>query len=386
MPEAVIVEAVRTPIGKRKGSLADVHPVDLSAAVLRALVDRTGVDPALVDDVVWGCVNQVGDQAAQIGRYAVLAAGWPESVPGVTVNRACGSSQSAFDFAAGMVLAGQYDLVVAGGVESMTRVPLGTGRDLGRPYGPLVRERYAADLTSGEFPGEDFHQGVGAERIAAEWGLSRRRLDEYAARSHELAAAAVDAGELDDQLVPVAGLTADEGLRRGTTADTLAALRPSFRPDGVIHAGNASQISDGASAVLVATPERAAELGLTPIARYHSGAVSGADPLRMLTGPIPATAKVLKRSGLSIGDIGAFEVNEAFAPVPLAWLAETGADEARLNPLGGAIAVGHPLGASGTVLLTRLVHHMRRRGLRYGLQTMCEGGGTANATIVELLA
>jgi acetyl-CoA acyltransferase len=385
MPEAVIVEAVRTPIGKRKGSLAGVHPVDLSAAVLRALVDRTGVDPALVDDVVWGCVNQVGDQAAQIGRYAVLAAGWPESVPGVTVNRACGSSQSAFDFAAGMVLAGQYDLVVAGGVESMTRVPLGTGRDLGRPYGPLVRERYAADLTSGEFPGEDFHQGVGAERIAAEWGLSRRRLDEYAARSHELAAAAVDAGELDDQLVPVAGLTADEGLRRGTTADALAALRPSFRPDGVIHAGNASQISDGASAVLVATPERAAELGLTPIARYHSGAVSGADPLRMLTGPVPATAKVLKRSGLSIGDIGAFEVNEAFAPVPLAWLAETGADEARLNPLGGAIAVGHPLGASGTVLLTRLVHHMRHRGLRYGLQTMCEGGGTANATIVELL-
>ena len=386
MPEAVVVEAVRTPIGRRKGSLAEVHPVDLSAAVLRALVDRTGVDPALVDDVVWGCVNQVGDQAAQIGRYAVLAAGWPESVPGVTVNRACGSSQSAFDFAAGMVLAGQYDLVVAGGVESMTRVPLGAGRDLGRPYGPLVRERYAGDLTSGEFPGGDFHQGVGAERIAAEWGLSRRRLDEYAARSHELAAAAGDAGEFDDQLVPVAGLTADEGLRRGTTPDTLAALRPSFRPDGVIHPGNASQISDGASAVLVATPERAAELGLTPIARYHSGAVSGADPLRMLTGPIPATAKVLKRSGLSIGDIGAFEVNEAFAPVPLAWLAETGADEARLNPLGGAIAVGHPLGASGTVLLTRLVHHLRRRGVRYGLQTMCEGGGTANATIVELLA
>ncbi len=385
MPEAVIVEAVRTPVGKRRGALADVHPVDLSAAVLRALADRTGVDPALVDDVVWGCVNQVGDQAAQIGRYAGLAAGWPESVPGVTVNRACGSSQSAFDFAAGMVLAGQYDLVVAGGVESMTRVPLGAGRDLGRPYGPLVRERYAADLTSGEFPGGDFHQGVGAERIAAEWGLSRRRLDEYAARSHELTAAAADAGEFDDQLVPVAGLTADEGLRRGTTPDTLAALRPSFRPDGVIHAGNASQISDGASAVLVATPERAAELGLTPVARYHSGAVSGADPLRMLTGPIPATAKVLKRSGLSIGDIGAFEVNEAFAPVPLAWLAETGADEARLNPLGGAIAVGHPLGASGTVLLTRLVHHMRHRGLRYGLQTMCEGGGTANATIVELL-
>jgi acetyl-CoA acyltransferase len=385
MPEAVIVDAVRTPIGKRKGSLAGVHPVDLSAAVLRALARRTGIDPGLVDDVVWGCVNQVGDQAAQIGRYAVLAAGWPESVPGVTVNRACGSSQSAFDFAAGMVLAGQYDLVVAGGVESMTRVPLGSGRDLGRPFGPLVRERYAADLTGGEFPGEDFHQGVGAERIAAEWGLGRRRLDEYAARSHELAAAAADRGAFTDQLVPVAGLEADEGLRRGTTADTLAALTPSFRPDGVLHAGNASQISDGASAVLVATPARAAELGLTPIARYHAGAVSGADPLRMLTGPIPATAKVLKRSGLAISDIGAFEVNEAFAPVPLAWLADTGADESRLNPLGGAIAVGHPLGASGTVLLTRLVHHMRDAGIRYGLQTMCEGGGTANATVVELL-
>lgn len=388
MPEAVIVDAVRTPIGKRKGSLAEVHPVDLSAVVLRALVERTGVDPLLIDDVLWGCVNQVGDQAAQIGRYAVLAAGWPETVPGVTINRACGSSQSSLDFAAGMVMAGQYDLVVAGGVESMTRVPLGAGRDLGRPYGPLVRERYAADLTSGEFPNDDFNQGIGAERIAAHWGLSRRRLDEYSARSHELAAAAIDSGAFDTQLAPVPdapGLTADEGLRRGTTADTLAKLKPSFREDGVIHAGNASQISDGASAVLIATPERAAELGLTPIARYHSGAVSGADPLMMLTGPIPATQRVLKRSGLAIGDIGAFEVNEAFAPVPLAWLAELGADESRLNPLGGAIAVGHPLGASGTALMTRLLHHMRASNIRYGLQTMCEGGGTANATIVELL-
>jgi acetyl-CoA acyltransferase len=388
MPEAVIVDAVRTPIGKRKGSLSEVHPVDLSAAVLRALAQRTGIDPGLVDDVLWGCVNQVGDQAAQIGRYAVLAAGWPESVPGVTVNRACGSSQSSFDFAAGMVLAGQYDLVVAGGVESMTRVPLGAGRDLGRPYGPLVRERYAADLTSGEFPGEDFNQGIGAERIAAAWGFSRRDLDEYSARSHALAAAAIDRGAFDGQLaeVPQApGFAVDEGLRRGTTADTLAALKPSFREDGVIHAGNASQISDGASAVLITTPERAAELGLTPIARYHSGAVAGADPLKMLTGPIPATVKVLKRAGLGVGDIGAFEVNEAFAPVPMAWQAEFGADPDRLNPLGGAIAVGHPLGASGTVLMTRLLHHMRDSGIRYGLQTMCEGGGTANATIVELL-
>ena len=334
----------------------------------------------------------MGDQAAQIGRYAVLAAGWPETVPGVTVNRACGSSQSSFDFAAGMVMAGQYDLVVAGGVESMTRVPLGTGRDIGSQYGPLVRERYRADLESGEFPGGDFNQGIGAERIARRWGLSRRTLDAFAARSHELAAAAIDRGDFADQLALVPGapdLVADEGLRRGTTPDTLAKLKPSFREDGVIHAGNASQISDGASAVLLATPERAAELGLTPIARYHSGAVSGADPLEMLTGPIPATARVLKRSGLSVGDIGVFEVNEAFASVPLAWLAEIGGNdsgvEARLNPLGGAIAVGHPLGASGTILMTRMVHHMRAHGLRYGLQTMCEGGGTANATIVELL-
>ncbi len=388
MPEAVIVDAVRTPIGKRKGSLSDVHAADLSAVVLQALARRTGIDPGDVDDVLWGCVNQVGDQAAQIGRYAVLAAGWPESVAAVTINRACGSSQSSFDFAAGMVLGGQYDLVVAGGVETMTRVPLGAGRDLGRPYGPLVRERYAADLTSGEFPDGDFNQGIGAERIAREWGFSRRRLDEYAARSHELAAAATDRGDFAGQLaaVPSApGLTTDEGLRRGTTADTLATLKPSFTEDGVIHAGNASQISDGASAVLIATPERAAELGLTPIARYHSGAVAGADPLKMLTGPVPATAKVLKRAGLGVADIGAFEVNEAFAPVPLAWQAEFGADLDRLNPLGGAIAVGHPLGASGTVLMTRLVHHMREHDIRYGLQTMCEGGGTANATIVELL-
>ena len=272
----------------------------------------------------------------------------------------------------------------------MTRVPLGAGRDpaLGRPFGPLVRERYAADLTSGEFPNSDFNQGVGAERIARDWGLSRTRLDEYASRSHELAAAAIDTGAFDGQLAPVPGapgFTADEGLRRGTTPEKLATLTPSFSEDGVIHAGNSSQISDGASAVLVTTPERAKELGLTPIARYHSGAVSGADPLRMLTGPIPATQKALKRSGLSIGDIGAFEVNEAFAPVPLAWQAELGAETDRMNPLGGAIAVGHPLGASGTVLLTRLVHHMRDRGIRYGLQTMCEGGGTANATILELV-
>ena len=389
MPDAVIVEAVRTPIGKRNGALADVHPVDLAGQILRTLQERTGIDPAVVDDVVWGCVNQVGDQSVQIGRYAVLAAGWPESVAGITVNRACGSSQSALDFAAAMVMAGQYDVVVAGGVEHMTRVPLGSGRDLGSPFGPRVRGRYAADLTSGEFPGGDFNQGIGAERIARHWGFSRSRLDEYAARSHELAAAATDYGAFDAQLAVVPGkpeLISDEGLRRGTTTQTLAALKPSFAHDGVIHAGNSSQISDGASAVLVATPERAKELGLTPIVRYHSGAVAGSDPLMMLTAPIPATQKVLRRAGLSVADVGAFEVNEAFAPVPLAWQVELGVDEKVLNPLGGAIAMGHPLGASGTLLMTKLVHHMRNHDIRYGLQTMCEGGGTANATVVELVA
>ncbi|MFI5957538.1 thiolase family protein [Cryptosporangium sp. NPDC051539] len=388
MTDAVIIDAVRTPIGKRNGTLADVHAADLSAAVLRALQERTGIDPSLVDDVLWGCVNQVGDQAAQIGRYAVLAAGWPESVPGVTINRACGSSQSAFDLAAGMVLAGQYDVVVAGGVETMTRVPLDAGRDLGSQFGPLTRARYAAGLTSGEFPDGDFNQGLGAERIARHWELDRTGLDEYAARSHELAAAAIDSGAFDGQLAAVPGkpgFASDEGLRRGTSAEKLAALKPAFRADGVIHAGNSSQISDGASAVLITSAQRARELGLTPMARYHSGAVAGSDPLMMLTGPIPATAKVLKRSGLSLSDLGAFEVNEAFAPVPLAWQAEFGVAEELLNPLGGAIAVGHPLGASGTILMTRLLHHMRDRDIRYGLQTMCEGGGTANATIVELL-
>ena len=388
MPDAVIVEAIRTPIGKRNGALADVHPVDLAGHVLRALEERTGIDPAVVDDVVWGCVNQVGDQSVQVGRYAVLAAGWPESVAGVTVNRACGSSQSALDFAAGMVMAGQYEVVVAGGVESMTRVPLGSGRELGSPFGLEARRRYAADLTSGEFPGGDFNQGVGAERIARHWGLSRSLLDEYAARSHELAAAATDSGAFAGQLVAVPGkplFAADEGLRRGTNLETLAGLKPSFAEGGLIHAGNSSQISDGASAVLITTPERARQLGLTPIVRYHSGAVAGSDPLMMLTAPIPATHKVLRRAGLDICDIGAFEVNEAFAPIPLAWHIELRADEKALNPLGGAIAIGHPLGASGTLLMTKLVHHMRDKGIRYGLQTMCEGGGTANATVVELM-
>ena len=380
MREAVIVEAVRTPVGKRNGGLSGVHAADLSAVVLNALVDRTGLDPSTVDDVVWGCVSQVGDQSSNIGRFAVLAAGWPESIPGTTVNRACGSSQQALDFAAQAVMSGQQDVVVAGGVEVMSRVPLGSARATGMPYGPKVLQRY-----------EDFsfNQGISAELIAEKWGFTRTRLDEYSARSHELAAAAQDRGAFTDQIVavPTDGgvVTADEGIRRGTTAEKLASLKPAFTDDGVIHAGNSSQISDGAAAILVTTPEHAAAQGWTPIARYVAGAVAGANPVLMLTGPIPATAKVLGKTGLGIGDIGVFEVNEAFAPVPLAWAADTGADEDRLNPLGGAIALGHPLGGSGAVLMTRMLHHMRDNDIRYGLQTMCEGGGTANATIVELI-
>jgi acetyl-CoA acetyltransferase family protein len=379
MREAVVVEAVRTAVGKRGGVLSDEHPVDLSADVLAALAARTGLDPALVDDVIWGCVSQVGDQAGNIARFAVLAAGWPESIPGTTINRACGSSQQALDFAAHAVMSGQYDLVIAGGVEVMSRVPLGAARATGFPYGPRVMARYD-DFS--------FNQGLSAEMIAEKWGFTRLRLDEFAARSHELAAAAIDEGAFQRQIVPIqtgdATVTVDEGLRRGTSAQTLSRLKPSFRGDGVIHAGNSSQISDGAAALLVTTPERAAELSLTPIVRYHTGAVVGADPVLMLTGPIPATEKLIKRSGVALDEIGVYEVNEAFAPVPLAWLSETGADARRLNPLGGAIALGHPLGASGAVLMTRMIHYMRDHDLHYGLQTMCEGGGTANATLVEL--
>jgi acetyl-CoA acyltransferase len=379
--EAVVVEAVRTAVGKRNGGLSSVHAADLSADVLRALAARTGLDPLVVDDVIWGCVGQVGDQSSNIGRFAVLAAGWPESIPGTTVNRACGSSQQAVEFAVHAVMSGAQDVVVAGGVEVMSRVPLGAARATGVPYGPRVLARYD-DFS--------FNQGESAELIAQRWGFSRAVLDEYASRSHELAAAAIDGGAFESQIIPVdtgdAVVRTDEGVRRGTSPQTLERLAPSFREDGVIHAGNSSQISAGAAALLVTTPERAAELGLTPIVRYHTGVVAGDNPVLMLTGPIPATEKLLKRSGVPLEEIGVFEVNEAFAPVPLAWLAETGADPARLNPLGGAIALGHPLGASGAVLMTRMINHMRDRGLRYGLQTMCEGGGTANATLLELVA
>jgi acetyl-CoA acyltransferase len=385
MRETVIVEAVRTPVGKRNGGLSTMHAADLSAIVLTELVERTGIDPDVIDDVVWGCVSQVGDQSSNIGRYAVLAAGWPERIPGTTINRACGSSQQALDFAAQAVMSGQQDMVVAGGVEVMSRVPLGSARASGQPYGPKVLARYD-DFS--------FNQGLSAEMIAKKWGFSRTRLDEYSALSHERAAAAQDNGAFTDQIVPVfptqgddgAVVAADEGIRRGTSVEKLAGLKPAFDDAGVIHAGNSSQISDGAAALLVTTSEIAVELGLTPLVRYTAGAVTGADPVLMLTGPIPATEKVLSKAGVSISDIGAFEVNEAFAPVPLAWLAETGADPDLLNPLGGAIALGHPLGASGAVLMTRMAHHMRDNGIRYGLQTMCEGGGTANATIVELFA
>jgi len=381
MRETVIVEAVRTPVGKRNGGLSDMHAADLSAIVLDALAERAGIDPEIVDDVVWGCVSQVGDQSSNIGRYSVLAAGWPESIPGTTINRACGSSQQALDFAVQAVMSGQQDVVVAGGVEVMSRVPLGSARSTGMPYGPKVLARY------GDF---SFNQGISAELIAQKWGLSRTRLDEYSARSHELAAKAQDTGAFGTQIMPVftdgEPVVADEGVRRGTTVERLAGLKPAFKEDGVIHAGNSSQISDGAAALLVTTAENAVAMGLTPIVRYRAGAVTGGDPVLMLTGPIPATEKVLHKAGVGLDEVGVFEVNEAFAPVPLAWLAETGADQEKLNPLGGAIALGHPLGASGAVLMTRMINHMRDNGIRYGLQTMCEGGGTANATLVELIS
>jgi acetyl-CoA acyltransferase len=384
MRDAVIVEAVRTPVGKRNGGLSGVHPADLSAHVLTSLVERAGVDPALVDDVIWGCVSQVGEQTFDIGRTAVLTAGWPESVTGVTIDRQCGSSQQSVHFAAAGLVAGQYDVVVAGGVESMSRVPMGSTitPDGGRPYSQAYLDRY-----DGVVP----NQGVGAEMIAERWGLSRQQLDEYSVASHEKAAAARQEGRFEAQIAPVTlpdgtVISQDEGIRPGTTTEVLGGLQTVFKPEGgVITAGNASQISDGSAALLMMTAEKARDLGLPPIARVHTAVLAGADPVMMLTAPIPATEKALARSGLRIDEIGAFEVNEAFAPVPLAWLADLGADAKTLNPNGGAIALGHPLGGSGARLMTTLLHHMRDNGIRYGLQTMCEGGGQANATILELL-
>ena len=380
--DAVIAAAVRTPLGKRNGALSSLHPADLSARVLSALADRCGVDPALVDDVVWGCVSQVGEQTFDIARTAVLSAGWPEHVPGVTVDRQCGSSQQAVHFAAAGVIAGHYDLAVAGGVEMMSRVPMFSAVTEGTsPLGDKYAKRYGS-----EFPS----QGIGAEDIAAMWKLSRTQLDEYSLQSHRRAAQATDDGRFADEIVPVTlpdgrVIDTDEGIRRDASIEKMSSLKPAFKPDGVITAANASQISDGAAALLLTTSERALELGLKPIARVHSAVVLGDAPMPMLTAPIPATAKLLARSGVRIQEIGAFEVNEAFAPVPLAWLAESGASEKALNPNGGAIALGHPLGASGARLMTTLIHHMRHNGIRYGLQTMCEAGGQANATLLELL-
>ena len=397
MAEAVIVDAVRLASGKGKpgGALSGTHPVELLAHVLRALVDRNGLDPVRVDDVIGGCVQQVGEQALNISRTALLSAGFPESVPATTIDRQCGSSQQAAHFAAQGVIAGAYDIVIACGVESMSRIPMGTSPIGQDASGPGIAARYPEGLV---------HQGISAELISAKWKLDRESLDAYAAQSHQRAAGAAASGAFDREIVPIAVTDADgrrtehrvdETVRGSTTADGLAGQRPSFRTDEFaarfpdapwqITPGNSSPLTDGASAVLIMSEKAAAELDLTPRARFHSFAVLGDDPLMMLTAPIPATRKVLDRAGLGIDDLDAYEVNEAFAPVPLAWAHELGADPAKLNPLGGAIALGHALGSSGTRLLTTLVNHLEATGGRYGLQTMCEGAGMANATIIERL-
>ncbi|MGW7366857.1 thiolase family protein [Streptomyces sp. NPDC054841] len=389
MRDAVIVEAVRTPIGKGKpnGALAHVHPVELLSHTLRALVERSGIDPALVDDVVGGTVDQVGEQAMNTTRYAWLGAGFPESVPATTVDRQCGSSQQAVHFAAQGVMAGAYDAVIACGVESMSRVPMWSNVPPGAdPFGPGVAERYPEGLVP---------QGISAELIAAKWSIGREAMDAFAVTSHQRAARAWADGLFDAEVAPIGGLERDESVRPGTTAEVLAGLRPSFEDpvfaerfpqiEWSVTAGNSSPVNDGASAVLITSGETAERLGLRPLARLHSFAVTGSDPLLMLTGVLPATEKVLKRAGLGLDDIDLFEVNEAFASVVLAWLQETGADPAKVNVHGGALAIGHPLGASGTRLMTTLVHSMRARGARYALQTMCEAGGLANATVLEAL-
>ncbi|GGK53564.1 thiolase family protein [Nocardia camponoti] len=389
MREAVIVEAVRTPIGKGKvnGALHDVHPVDLLAHSLREVVERTGIDPALIDDVIGGTVTQVGEQAANVTRRAMLAAGYPESVPATTVDRQCGSSQQAIHFAAQGVIAGAYDVVVAAGVESMGRVPMGSN---------LVGATALSGVAFAErYPDELVGQGISAELIAAKWGLTRAQLDEFALGSHEKAARATKDGLFTNELAPIAGLETDEGIRVGSTLETLGKLRPAYFDPAMaerfpqigweITAASASQVSDGSAAVLIMSAEKAAELGLRPLARLHSFAVAGDDPLLMLTAVIPATRKVLAKAGMSIDDIDLFEVNEAFSPVVLAWAQETGADLAKVNVNGGAIAIGHPLGASGARLTTTLVNALHQRGARFGLQTMCEAGGLSNAMIIEAL-
>ncbi len=393
MPPAVIVDAVRSPMGRGKagGALSGVHPVELLAQVLSALATRNDLDPATIDDVLVGCVGQNGEQSATPGRQAVLAAGWPESVPSVTIERKCGSGQQALDFAVQGVLAGAYDIAVAAGVESMSRVPMGSARGDADPHGPRVTERYSPGLVP---------QGISAELVAQKWGLSRVQLDTFAAASHERAAAAAASGAFDREIVPITTpdgvVSVDESIRPGSTVEKLGGLKPAFASsphaarfpdlDWKITAGNSSQLTDGAAALLVMSEERAAALGLTPRARIAATAVVGDDPLMMLTGPIPATHKLLQRSGLSVTDIDAFEVNEAFASVPLAFQAEFGIPDEKLNPRGGAIALGHPLGASGARLATTLLGFLEDTGGRYGLQTMCEAGGMANALVIENLS
>jgi acetyl-CoA acetyltransferase family protein len=384
MPTAVIVDAVRTPLGRRNGKLAGTHPVDLAAHTLRALVERTGIDPALVEDVIMGCVMQVGDQGLNVARNAALAAGFPENTVGTTVDRQCGSSQQAAHFAAQGVMAGAYDVVIAAGVENMSRVPMGASITAGSmPFGPKMLERYPNLVP----------QGISAELIAEKWSISREDNDRFSMQSHHRAAAATDEGRFEREIVPIEVttddgtqvMTTDEGIRPDSSMESLGKLKPAFKPDGVITAGNSSQITDGSAAVLVMSEEKAVELGLTPRARFHTFALAGVDPVMMLTGPIPATHKVLERAGMTIDQMDLIEINEAFAPVVLSWEKEHHPDMAKVNVNGGAIALGHPLGCSGGRLMTTLLNELERTGGRWGLQTMCEGGGMANATIIERL-
>ncbi len=387
MANAVIVDAVRTPGGKRGGKLKDWHPVDLAAEVLKEIVKRNNLDAAAIDDVIMGCVTQTGEQSVNVGRNAVLAAGFPEAVPGITIDRQCGSSQQAVHFAAQGVMAGVYDVVIAAGVESMTRVPMGINMQQGPgvPFGPQMNKRYDDGIVP---------QGISAELIAEQWGITREEIDQLALESHQRAERATTEGRFDREIMPIEVknedgtielMNRDEGIRSTTTLEALSGLRTVFKEDGVVTAGNSSQITDGAAAVLVMSEEKAAEFGLKPRAKFKAFSVVGVNPVTMLTGPIPATKKVLDKAGLAIDDIDLFEVNEAFATVISAWLKETGADWEKTNVNGGAMALGHPLGASGAKLMTTLLHEMERRGARYGLQTMCEGGGMANGTILELV-
>ncbi len=386
LEEAVIVDAVRTPLGRRGGKLKDWHPVDLAAEVLRTVVERNDLDPALVDDVIMGCLDQVGEQGINIGRIAALAAGLPETVPGTTVDRQCGSSQQSAHFAAQGVMAGAYDVVIAAGVESMTRVPFWSNLpDPREAYGPRFRERFHLS------PDDFIDQGISGEIVADKWEISREELDELSVESHRRAHRATEEGRFDREIIPLRVMTedgeelmsTDEGIRANTSVEALGKLKTVFREDGKLTAGNSSQITDGAAALLIMSERKAGELGLEPLARFHAFALVGIDPIEMLSGPIPATRKAFARSGLDVDDIDLYEVNEAFASVPIAWQREIGADMGRVNVNGGAIALGHPVGASGARIMATLVHELQRSGGRFGLQTMCEGGGMANATILE---